>query len=457
MSLLCSIVVALISYFLFKRTGADMNPRGLNMLSWIYYVQFICFSLVGATCVVYNVDDHYVISSILHNSDEIRVMGWMLVLYAMIAFPCGILITKKLFINRKGILMPVVPCRLMFSYPLLYFFTVVSIASCIYVLYVSQYIGALNIISGAVSAQDRINYTRHFIGNEYVRNILAQTLSVLLSMMWYIECKIAHKIRDKYFFYITLFFAVLMMTQSYAKSPIINLFISFIMLKVFLFGRLSRKVFVTVVFLSCVGIVLMYIKTAAMDLSMILSGYNKGVLGRVFFTQIAGLFKTLEFFPSEHDFINFSSISMLITRLFGSEYIERSARIVMTLFNPNGVIDGTAGVMNTLFIAEAWANWGIVGVLFSPWITGIITGFIYYITIHNKNLMYAAAYGYLSIRIPVTGGFNDFIYPVGLVMPFIFIFFITHIKMKKALIVQNAQFYCDTRAAVKVSIGDRVE
>lgn len=430
MYFLCSIVVAIISYFLFKRTGADMNPRGVNMLSWIYYVQFVCFSLIGATCAVYGIDNHYIISSIQHNNhNTIRFMGWLMVLYTMIVFPLGILMVKKFFLQHC-MLHFISRDKEMYKYPLLYFFTFLSMISCIYVLYVSDYIGLLNIITGTASAQTRINYVRNFAGNEYIRNIFAQTLSILLSMAWYIMWKTTRRWRAKLFFYIMIFFAVLMTTQSFAKSPIINLFISFVMLRIYLFGRLSRKFFVTSVILSCLGIVIMYIKVTRVDLSAILNSYNTGILGRVFFSQIAGLFKTLEFFPSEHAFIGFSSISRLIAQLLGNEYTDRSARIVMEIFNPRGVSNGTAGVMNSLFIAEAWANWGMIGAVLSPWITGVVTGVIYYITVNNRNLMYGTVYGYLSLKIPMTGGFNDFIYPVGLLLPFFFIFLITKINPK---------------------------
>lgn len=448
MYFLCSIVVAIISYFLFKRSGADMNPRGVNMLSWIYYVQFICFSLIGATCAVYAIDNHYIISSIHNNQTTVRFIGWLMVLYSMVAFPLGILIVKKMF-SMRYVLRHDNSYYIIYKYPLLYIFTILSIASCLYVLYESHYIGLLNIITGTASAQTRINYVRNFAGNEYIRNIFAQTLSILLSMAWYIEWKTIRKSKAKLFFYIMIFFAVLMTTQSFAKAPIINLFISFVMLRIYLFGRLSRKFWITSVILSCLGIVIMYIKVTGVDLSAILNSYNTGILGRVFFSQIAGLFKTLEFFPSEHAFIGFSSISRLIAQLLGNEYTDRSARIVMEIFNPRGVSNGTAGVMNSLFIAEAWANWGMIGAVLSPWITGVVTGVIYYITVNNRNLVYGAVYGYLSLKIPITGGFNDFIYPVGLLLPFFIIFLITKIKLRRYI-----PMYCKARKNCLYNDGD---
>lgn len=396
-----------------------MNLRGINMLSWIYYERFVCLSLVGATLTVYNIDNHYVISTIAHNS-PIRFTGWLLVLYSMIIFPLGVLCVKKFFQNRRAKLILSTDIYPTYQYPLLYFLTFISIVSCIYVFFISGYIGLFNILTGQATAEARISYSRHFAGNVYVRNILAEGLSFLLSMIWYTKWKCSNKKQAKCYFYIMLCFAVLMTTQNYAKGPIIHLFLSFVMLRIYLFGRLSKKAFISMSSAAVLGIMLVYILVAKADISQIFSSYNSGILGRIFLSEVAGLFKAFQFFPAEHDFIGFHSISRLLMGLLGSEYVDRSARIVMTLFNPSAVASGTAGVMNSLFIAEAWANWGWLGALLSPLIVGMITGIIYYSTTCKKNVYCAALYGYLALRIPITGGFNDFIYPIGILIPLSF-------------------------------------
>lgn len=418
MYLLVSICVAITSYYLFKKTGVDMNLRGLNMLSWVYYMQFITCCLVGATCAVYNVDNHYVITTVVQNAEQIRFYGWVLVLYTMIIFPISVILVKKIFLpclkKRSCIIHS---ASITEKYPVIYILTFLAVISCIYVFYVSKYVGLINMVCGQVNLQEGISFSRNFAGNVYIRNIFAQMLSSLLSMVWYIELKLTHTRRARFFFILTLVFAILMVTQNYSKAPIIMLFISFIMLRIQLFGRLSRKHFLIGLATSIAGIIIMYINITDMSLPQIFSSYKTGILGRIFFSQISPLFKTLEYFPTVHGFIGFSSISRLLTTLIGSVYVDRSARIVMMLFNPEGVEIGVAGVMNTLFVAEAWANWGYIGALISPWITGIITGIIYYTTTKAKNLIYRVIYAYLSVRIPITGGFNDFIYPIWVILP----------------------------------------
>ena len=62
--------------------------------------------------------------------------------------------------------------------------------------------------------------------------------------------------------------------------------------------------------------------------------------------------------------------------IFGMEQ-QRSARVIMEYLNPEGVVSETTGVMNSLYMAEAYANFGNLGLLLSP----IIVGFtmIFYI------------------------------------------------------------------------------
>ena len=172
MYLTISIIVAIISYYLFKRTGADMNPRGLNMLSWIYYVQFICFSLIGATCTVYGVDHHYVISTISYNNN-IRFWGWVFVLYTMVAFPLSIIFIKISFNGHDFVERKIKVKSIVYRKPFVALFTLFSLFACIYTLYTAQYVGFINIISGHVSAQEGISYSRNFTGNIYVKNIFA--------------------------------------------------------------------------------------------------------------------------------------------------------------------------------------------------------------------------------------------------------------------------------------------
>jgi len=158
-------------------------------------------------------------------------------------------------------------------------------------------------------------------------------------------------------------------------------------------------------------LVLFYVFFMKTNIFLNLFQYNQSITGRVILGQIAGLFKSLEYFPTDVDFIGFSSLSNFLSRFFNYEYAERSARTIMSLFNPRGIELGTAGVMNSLFIAEAWANWGIAGILISPLWVGFLIETVYLILLKSaKTPIFLGIFALLSVKWPITGGVNDFIY-----------------------------------------------
>jgi hypothetical protein len=94
-------------------------------------------------------------------------------------------------------------------------------------------------------------------------------------------------------------------------------------------------------------------------------------------------------------------------------------------FNPRGVEDGQGGVMNSIFIAEAWANFGVIGVLVSPFWVGFLIQSLYLFFLRKpKNPVYLAFFVSFSIGGSVTGGFNDYIYNPGFMLMIIILLLI---------------------------------
>jgi hypothetical protein len=126
-----------------------------------------------------------------------------------------------------------------------------------------------------------------------------------------------------------------------------------------------------------------------------------------------------DIFPVHYDFIGFSSLSNFLSNTLNYDYVDRAARIAMYHFNPRGVESGIAGVMNSIYIAEAWANFGLFGVLISPlWVGFLLQSLYIFFLRRPKNPVYLGFFVSFSIGGSVTGGFNDYIYNPGLVMMF---------------------------------------
>jgi hypothetical protein len=116
-----------------------------------------------------------------------------------------------------------------------------------------------------------------------------------------------------------------------------------------------------------------------------------------------------------HKLLYGASFPGWITGILGVEH-EKSTRILMKMFNPEGVRAGTAGVVASLFVADAYANFGMAGLLISPLIVGfILQGLHSLTTSFPKNPVTAALVPVLMFQIPIIAGFAGIVWNVGLV------------------------------------------
>ena len=97
----------------------------------------------------------------------------------------------------------------------------------------------------------------------------------------------------------------------------------------------------------------------------------------------------------------------------------------MELYNPAAVENGTAGVMSTVFIGEAYANFGYAGVIIAPIIVGIIFSAILCVYIKsNKTPLNIVLYleCFITFTTVLNAGFVDFFYNVQFFVILIVIF-----------------------------------
>src|SRR5690606_29507918 len=85
-----------------------------------------------------------------------------------------------------------------------------------------------------------------------------------------------------------------------------------------------------------------------------------------------------------------------------------AARVVASYIEPIGVQSGTVGVANTIFAADAYANFGILGVIISPiWVAFIFSFFYMRLIKSNKSPINIAYYIFIldNLTTSVTGSF----------------------------------------------------
>lgn len=409
-----------------------MAINRINMLSYLFYVPLFLMSFVGAIFIVLQLDDHYLINKIYF--DKTRYIGWLAVLYTMIMLPLGMLIAKRIFIretvqravlhfSNKAISFSLGSKEIVLK-SMLIALTVFGISVLAYTFYHIGSIPLLALLKGNAGELSRLRIvaSREFGGNIYLRNIFALQLLPLLAFVSFAYFQ-KQKNWVNFFWFILAFSAALMaLSYDLQKSPMALFLTGFIFYYVWVKGKINfGKLFgITAAFVSV--IVLFYAGFGNSNIQEILLQYNQGASGRVLFSQIAGTFFSIEFFDNIRSFIGFNSFSRLVEN-FGFNYSERSGRLIMEIINPSGIAEGTAGVQNSLFIGEAWANFGIVGLLISPLYVGFIIATLFYVLLRlPKTPLFIGVYVFFSYKTALIGGFNDYIYNIAYLSIFTILF-----------------------------------
>ena len=437
---LISFTILLLSYYLFKKVSGSLKLTQLNMISWIFFYNLILQSFIASVLVINNIDNHYLINKI-QNGETTRLYGWLAVQYTMVMLPLGMLLVVNLFgfktnqrLFNNYVHSPIKP-SLSFKdsytrYPL-YILYIISILSVLYVMATLKTIPLSGMLQGleteALSGL-RQEASREFSGNTYIKNIFALGLTPILSYIAFAYYKMTKK-RTDFTIFIALFVSsFFILTYNIEKGPFVSYLIGFMFLTILINGSVKKKT-LFIIFGLIVGLIVgMYFALAGSGLSFWhLFHYNGGIVGRIILSQAAGTYLSFDLFPHVIDHIGFNSISGFMNTFLGVDTSERSARLLMMHIAPKAVELGLVGVVNSLFIAEAWANFGLLGVLVAPFYVGVViqTLYMFFLTMPKTPLL-LGIFTYFSYRGSVTGGFNDYIYNAGylvIITFFIWVYF----------------------------------
>lgn len=432
-----SLIVLYCSIRLFKLNIGSFSITQLNMMSWIFYYELLAESFVASVLVINNIDNHYAIA---RAGEAARLYGWLSVQYVMIALPLGMLMCNTVFkrnsvkvafenfLNEK--LQPSLSKKDTYIRFILYLLSGISLLAVIYTFSQLKSIPLLAVLKGKSSvilAGLRQDSARNFAGNQYIRNLFAITLTPILCYISYAYYMMTKSKKDLVWFLCLFISSFFILTYDISKGPFISFIIGFVICRVLIVGKISKKTIIITAICCLLLLVVAYATVMKVVDFKTLFAYNSGIVGRILLSQSGGTYLSFQYFPERHDFLGFSSLSRYVSEFFGISYNERSARLLMKIFNPEAIEQGIAGVINSLFVAEAWCNWGVVGVILSPLYVGfvIMLVFRFFVTSRKTPLM-VGFFSYLSLKMPITGGVNDFIYNAGLATVF-FIFIIIYI------------------------------
>lgn len=159
--------------------------------------------------------------------------------------------------------------------------------------------------------------------------------------------------------------------------------------------------------------------------------------GRVLISQTYGNYASFYVFPKHIEHIGFRSVTKQIKKI-GLEPKERASRTLMKFMAPEAVKNGTAGHMVSTFFAEAWANWGLIGIILSPIFVGLSLKFLVNLLIWlPKSELSIGFLSFLTYTFGINKSFSKILFPRYLIAAFIILFSFKIIEKKFYLKKKN--------------------
>jgi oligosaccharide repeat unit polymerase len=425
--LFVSLIVLITSLRLFATAAGTLSLTKLNTVSYVFYVQIFLMTFVGSILAACHVlDFHELISRV---SDNTKIYGWLCVLYSMIAMPLAMISLNALFkVKAKRDFNEYIFKPIQFqqgpvlSIVVLLIFTGISASVLIYTISFSGSIPFLTLLAGSLkeAAIQRVEARYSFGGFEYIRNLLGYLMMPIFAYYSAIYAFEKRKTIYWLFFAANSLMTIFLLVFDIQKAPIVFFLFGFIILYTLRKGGVSRKRLIVYVVLGVLLISGGYSLTQGKDFVGQITDIGSSLWGRVFISEYAGLLLSLEYFP---DVITqptwYIGLPSFILSFFGAENIE-SARLLMMHINPKGVASGEANLISSYYMAEAWANYGWIGLILSPIIVGWVVQSVHiFLLKHSKQPLPMAFYSYITVRWVLSSGFVNFLYLKIILYPLI--------------------------------------
>lgn len=408
---------------LFKFASGTLKLQKLNILSFLFY-NLLLFDFIGASLIFIGFQKHYLIAKMI-NPDNIS-KTYCILIYTILILPFVINVMNYCFYKNgiKRELNTFLSRTVILDYNSnrTYIFTMllssIALLSTVYTLVNIGYIPILNMFGSALDMNvASISNSRNFSGNQYIKNIGMSFLTPMLSYYIYILARLKKEYKWYILFGIMFVASIIAKTYDFSKGPLIYYFFYFYIIEVTLGNVKSIKKILPYIIGAIIFLLFIYAVVLKQGQNILTIYF--GPVGRIIFTQVATLFLHMDAFPSIVPYLNGASFSSKFSFIFESASFERSGRVVMETYSKEGVAEGTAGVMNTLFVGEAYANFGIIGVIIAPIIFGVVISFFLFVILKLKKTP-VSIIAYIQLMQIfmniVQGGFVDIFYNVAILL-----------------------------------------
>lgn len=373
-----------------------MNPSHIIML------KILLFGLVGYPFACIFDKDGYFFFLTKNVSDELVVKAYLWTIYAFVTM--GIMYFA-LGVNRRikkyqHIVMVPTSTR---TYMRLWVLSFIAALVCLAVLFVQA--GYSHPGFSAIN-MDMISYAIMRI--EIAQRINANIYNIGLKIFTAFSLTIAmFLLRNFWLSAASIILFVVLATYSLAKSPMADTIVLLLFVYLLINRPSWRFIFSASLIIVLVGGLMYFMSGGVSDFNALWIAFTN----RVIYGQFADLPYYLDLFAKRNIDLT-SMFPPYIQSLFGDSAVNAS-RLVVEYTNPDEVLMGAAGVANTVFIGEAYAWAGVIGVILAPfWV--VVHFFIVTLvfTSLKKDIYKVFIFGYLLYRMTeaLFGGFSYFIF-----------------------------------------------
>lgn len=422
--LVISIFCFTLSTFLFTKAAGTLNLGKINMVSYLYYL-FMLQTFAGTVLVVLGFNKHYTIQSLINHNSTIKVT-FIYVMLSSILIPLFIIFFEKVF-KIKAVVNYDIYLKQKVEIGKRSEFCIIFCASAIVTIFAICFfvkIGYIPLIK-LFTAPSNFNFVLErgrlanmVLVNQYATNIL---LGAFVPMIAYLSFAFTLINKEKKWAVLTLLMfilSILIKTDKFEKSPLVFHFFTYLLIYIYIKGGIRRSIMYVFVALAALIIIMSYFFTGFHG--TIFDIYN-GPMGRTLFTQVGTLMFVFDLIPRYLPFLGGRSLAPTILRIIGKDPTLhlRSGKLIMAYYGSEGVYSGGAGVMNTFFIGEAFANYGWRGVAFSLIWVSFFTVIVFFAVLHLKKTPWTVVFfAMMTSKIGniSQGGFFDFIYSFDFIL-----------------------------------------
>lgn len=417
--------VICIGIIFFQKSAGTLNPCKMNIVSISFY--FILFqTILGALLTSLGFIKHYTYIR-LDDAEKFTQMGEIYSALTFILFPIVIFTVLKIFKVNPKLDYDVYLKRKVDYEESKEYFIIILVAALVcsfFLIVLLKKIGYIPIIkmffnNGMDLALERSkNVSLVIFEWEQIKNILVLYAIPILSFISFSFALVTNEIRWKILFVVLLIESILVKTYDFSKAPIVIYLAIMVLIVIYCKGSINHKILTIA---GVAGVFMLVFAYRLVGYSGSFFDIYNGILGRTIFTQFGTLCMHFEAFTDYIGLLHGRSLYPTMLSILGMnpESHVRSAEIVMEVYNPEGIYEGNAGVMNTLFIGEAYANWGIAGVIFSIVWVALVIAVVFTLFIKlRKTPITVSFFAILTQQLTtgIQGGFVDYIYNSSIIM-----------------------------------------